>query len=187
MTVDHDPSGHLTPEDLAAYADVNVAQSERGRIEQHLASCATCRAELTAVVRRAPSRRGRAWLWIPIGAAAAVALLFFKPDAVDDGLRFRTIQSVATMTAIAPADGGTVSLDSLAFAWQPAGSDASYRVTVTNEDGDVVWTETTADTVITVGTGVPVREGTTYFWYVDALLVDGSSTTTGVMEFSTSQ
>src|SRR5712691_13332482 len=72
---------HLTVEDVAAYADRGLAAPERARVEEHLAACADCRAELVAVALLAGSLAGRRrWaVMAPLAAAAAVLVLLFAP------------------------------------------------------------------------------------------------------------
>ncbi len=61
---------------------------------------------------------------------------------------------------------------------------AHYVLTVTDENGDVVWTAETSDTSLVLPRGVDLKSGSRYYWYVDALLDDARSSTTGVREFT---
>jgi anti-sigma factor RsiW len=44
-------SQHLTADDVAAYVDREVADAERGRIEEHLSWCPSCLDEVAALLR----------------------------------------------------------------------------------------------------------------------------------------
>ena len=64
---------HLTVDDVAAYVDRGLAAPERARVEEHLAACAACRAEVVAVTRlsRTLAARRRWAVMAPLAAAAA--------------------------------------------------------------------------------------------------------------------
>jgi hypothetical protein len=122
-----------------------------------------------------------------VAAAAAVLLLIAQPGRVPEsqGPVTRAGEDTATeailrFAAIAPADTVTVAGGSIAFRWHSPSTEASYRITVTNEIGDLLWSETTPDTTVVLPGDVPLELGETYFWYVDALLPNGGSATTGV-------
>ena len=72
---------HLTVDEVAAYADRGLAAPERARVEEHLAACAACRAEVVAVTRltRSIASRRRWAVMAPLAAAAAVLVLLFAP------------------------------------------------------------------------------------------------------------
>jgi hypothetical protein len=84
---------------------------------------------------------------------------------------------------VTPAEGASVRGDSVAFLWRSEGSDVHYVLTVTDQNGDVVWTEGTQDTIIVPPREIGLKPDGVYFWYVDALLADARSSTTGVREF----
>jgi hypothetical protein len=94
-------------------------------------------------------------------------------------------QSEGTLrfAAVVPLDGQQVHPDSLLFQWRSQGAGVSYRLTLTNGIGDVVWTASTSDTSVALPGGVGLAPGREYFWYVDALLGGARSSTTGVLEF----
>jgi hypothetical protein len=156
-------------------------------VEAHLAQCDECRAEVVDVVRMFRMRR-RSWIVPTAGvgiAAAAVLVITMMPRGVPpNGPVLRNGPAgMAAITMIAPADSATVPVDSVRLVWHPAGADASYSVTVTDLRGDAVWSAATSDTAITAGAAL--LAGTAYYWYVDALLPDGHTVTTGVRSFRT--
>jgi hypothetical protein len=65
--------------------------------------------------------------------------------------------------------------------WAPIEPDARYLLTVTTAEGDSVWELMTADTSAAVP--IALEPGGEYLWYVDALLPDGSSASSGVHHF----
>lgn len=74
----------------------------------------------------------------------------------------------------------------LRFVWRSAGPAATYRLTLTDPSGAPVWTSSAPDTAVVLAETVKLEGGRAYFWYVDALLPDGRSATTGVQQFRTS-
>jgi len=73
---------------------------------------------------------------------------------------------------------------SVRFLWHSAGQNVQYRLTVTNQRGDIVWSFGTADTAAVLPASMRVQSGNPYFWYVDALLPDGRSATSRVQRFN---
>jgi anti-sigma factor RsiW len=178
---------HLTESVIAAYLDRRMGAEERRVVDSHLAGCDECRTEVVDVSRLV-SQRKRPWLVAAAGlgvAAAAVLVIALAPRGVAPGgpvLR-NGAEGPAAIAAVAPADSGLVAADSARFVWRSAGADATYRLTVTDVRGDPVWSATMGDTAVAVTAGLMPM--TSYYWYVDALLPDGRSVTTGVRTFRT--
>jgi hypothetical protein len=204
------PLRHLTEGELAGYLDRDLSATERQGVERHLDGCDECRAELVAVAglvdgwnaddtrsepapavaRRPPGRR--AWRG-PMGlvglaaAAALAALLLVVPGPepfAEHGLdreRLST-EGVAPLRTHAPSDGGAVGRDDLRFAWADHGTD-SYRLTITAEDGGLVWSVTLADTLVAPPGSLHLEPGARFFWYVDAMSA-GVVARSGVRSFT---
>jgi hypothetical protein len=198
MNEDRSGEGHPTAEDMAAYLDGRIGESARKRVEAHAAGCAECRreiAEVTAVL--APGRRTPGWrVWASAAAAAAViALLVVGPFGMesepDSAARFRGPGSAADrggpvrIPVASPAHGSAVGPDGLTFVWHAGGSGASYQLTLTNDEGGVVWQLGTTDTVASLPDTIDLEPASTYHWYVDALLEGGRNATSGVRSFTT--
>ncbi len=187
MTGGAQPNLHLETGEVASYLDRALAPDEQARVEAHLADCADCRRELIEVSRLRHARfRSRWWVLGPALAAAAAALFFVtrSPDtpATEPVLRDGG-EPALTIGLVAPGDSA-VSPGSLTFTWRSAAPRASYRLTLSDERGDVVWSATSIDTTQRPPSRVSWRTGRTYFWYVDALLPDGRSVTSGVRRFT---
>jgi len=180
---------HLTDEEVAGYIDRSLTAPERDEVDGHLASCAECRAEVRAAAqivrdqgRRAMCIRGS----VLAAAAAAVALIVTNPFAQDE-TRNPTLRGPDApldvgdrlVTVVSPAEGASVQRTGLTFVWRPVEADARYRFTLTNVLGDDIWSADTRDTALMVPADVSLEPGERYLWYVDALLLDGRSVTTG--------
>ena len=60
---------------------------------------------------------------------------------------------------------------------------AQYRLTVADSTGGIVWSAESADTLLIPGPEAGLRAGAAYFWFVDALIPDGRTRTTGTHRF----
>lgn len=183
---------------MAAFVDGTLAEGDRAEAASHLAACTECRAELAAVSRMVgslPARRHRAVARprvLALGAIAAAAAVLAvvtlqRTDPVDtgaSGLERRLPEPTTRVATISPAEGAAVDPRELVVSWH--GSDgASYRVTLTDESGRMVWTTSTTETSARVPGNALGPTPSRYYWYVDALLADGSSTSSGPQSFST--
>lgn len=188
-------NSHPRDEEIAAYVEGRLAPAERASIEDHLAACAACRREVTEVGLFLRERRGHRRKWFvaaPVAAvAAAVILLVVLPRGEDagpgsGGLRSGApgeMEALARIEAVTPANDAAVHADSVRFVWRDADRDALYRLVVTDEAGETVWETSTADTVADPSPDIGFEVGRRYYWYVDALLPDGSEASTGAREF----
>ena len=188
MTPDAQAGRHLESGEVASYLDRVLAPAEQARLETHLADCAECRGEVIAVSRIRHIRSRPRWLILgPAAAAAAIALFFVARPAVTPapGTVPRDGEERTTVALVTPGDGAAAPARSLTFIWRSAGGGVSYRLTLTDERGDVVWTATASDTTGHPPSDVRFQMGRRYFWYVDALLPDGRSVTSGARQFTT--
>lgn len=183
-----EPSPHLEPSDVAAYAEGQLPEAERERVERHLSRCATCRDELTVAIRARGRGRPRGARWIPaVAAAAVVAVLIGRGLFVDGGGPvLRDGGRDNTFAIVEPPEGASRPVAAVRMTWRAA-DDATYRVTITSEAGDIVWSTSTGDTTLVVPNNVGLTGGERYFWFVDALFSDGTSATTGASSFATVQ
>lgn len=180
---------HLEPDRIVAYLARELPADELRSAQQHMLECQDCRQDMAEASLLAGDGRPRRWLAIAVpAAAAAVALLVMfsgqSPDPDQSITRGLVAEGVRQFPAVSPAMGASVAGDSVMFVWRSEGRGAHYAVTVTDENGDVVWTIGTSDTTVVPPRGVELTAGRSYFWYVDALLEGARSSTTGVQEFT---
>ena len=181
---------HLSPELIAAYLNQAVSVDERQAVERHLLICKDCRVDLAEASELGKERRRVRWMAVAVPAAAAAAVLFAvlgplrnAPDEPKPALRGPQLEGRTALAVVAPADGATVAPDSLMFLWRGAGTNVHYLFTLTDDNGDVVYTAGIGDTTLMLPRSVGLATNARYFWYVDALLQGARSTTTGVQEF----
>lgn len=171
---------------IADFVEGRLDTDDRERVVDHLLSCARCRSVVSATSRLAaealvtdqlPAPRRR-WL-IPLGLAAAAALVFLVlPRGGDHGsppilreptdARNRPASKQGGIHAplpIAPRDS-VAQVDRLL--WEGMPGVERYRVRLYNDEGDVLWTAETTDTVVMLPDSTALSPGATYFWKVEA-------------------
>ena len=182
----------MTPDEISAYLSASLPPERRSAVAQHLAACDDCRRDLIGASRALEREGRRRWTMITLASAAAAALVLLfvvpgdGPNVLDPQapvVRTGPTEAVRTLVAVSPEDGARVAADSVRFEWQSEGPQARYRLTVTDEIGDVVWEESTNDTVLELPPELAVVPGAAYFWRVDALLQGAQSSTTGFRSF----
>lgn len=124
-----------------------------------------------------PAARRPRWR-APLGAAgflaaAAVAVLVFsrpdgEPAGTPAGQQRVGEPAVAELRVHGPRDGSSVARQQLRFAWAPHGA-ASYRISITREDGGLLWSRVVEDTVAVPPAAAPLPAGEPLYWYVDAV------------------
>lgn len=186
---------HLDSNQIAAYLTEELTTEQLEQVEDHLSRCPECRDEIAVVAEvvggaKRKSRRPVAGIAVAAAAIVAAILLIQSPtDISTSGPVMRdgseSAEEPVQMAVVFPENGADVVLDSLKFVWRGAEAMATYRFTLTQANGDVLWTQSTPDTVLTLTSEVGVRSGQTYFWYVDALLPEGRTSTTGTYLFRT--
>lgn len=189
---------HLTTGEVAAYLERSLTAPEQERVERHLARCAECRDEVVQVQNiESVSRRPGPGRYLGIGAVAAAAVVTFvlvTPFGrqllftdTESPTRSSAAEGTVAIGAIAPADGDRVNREGLTLLWHSVSPETSYQITLTNPQGDVVWTARTPDTTAAVPSAVELIADASYYWYVDALLEDGRPATTGILRFVVGQ
>ena len=181
-------TAHLEAGEVTRYLARTLSPAERGSVEQHLADCADCTAELVAVNRlhqtgRAPLRR----VAVVAAAAAAVAgIVILGPSLVPsrpaDIPQIRGAEAQPAVSIVLPADGAVLNA-AADFTWRSVPGATAYRVSVTRASGDSVWATTTSDTSVRASAHVSQAGSGLYYWYVDVLLEDARSVAGPVHEF----
>jgi predicted anti-sigma-YlaC factor YlaD len=178
---------HLTPESLAGYLDNNLPTETKREVELHLVSCTECREELTEV-RRLQRDHRRPWglVLVPAAAAAAVLLAIGLPRQAPAPSDTRTgSKAEAPLGIVSPVPTAEPGRGPITFRWRAAGLGASYTLTLQEADGRIVWTSTVTDTFAVSPESIAFSPGSTRFWFVDALLPDGRSRSTGIQRLKT--
>jgi anti-sigma factor RsiW len=192
-------SQHLSSAQVADLLDERLHPGDRDAVIAHLSACAECRrevAELKSALPHVDERRPRA-AWLMAGGAglAAAALVAFAvaprymdrrvltadiPSATRTAAESSRVESAARISVVEP----TALSRGAAFTWKSVGVEASYKLTVQDAAGTVLWATTVADTTASLPANVTLTPGTSYFWSVDARLSDGSSARSGAHSFT---
>ena len=178
---------HLSAEQLAAYVGRSLSPDEQAAAVEHLAGCPQCRDEALATARVLRSERTRKVTRVGASVATvavlAVAVVVYSPSTptgsteliLRDGDPASAPASIGVHAPLSTAEAGVI-----VFSWQSVGPDVRYRFSLTRSDGSEVWNGGTVDTTLILPPDVALSAGETYFWWVDALLLDGRSVTTDV-------
>jgi hypothetical protein len=186
-------AGPCLGEDLLAQLVDGEHTTERVEHLAHLAVCARCREELTALAalladndvaaevrsveastRAAAKGRRRTIGQRAFGvlAAAAVVLLFARPIGERLGVNgHRGPTATPTITAsdapelLSPVENSDVPLT---FRWKAVPGSDRYRLTMFDASGQVVYGATVADTILVLPDSVATVPGATYLWKIEA-------------------
>lgn len=189
---------HLEPDVIAAYLDGDLPDGERESVEAHLSGCDECCMEVAAIddtLRSMPRARAFRRYSMPAVAAAAIlaAVLIGRPwsegpttpGVAPDVIERAAPDIVSTrIEAVSPHQGAVVEPGGMALQWRSAGQGARYQVTITTAEGDSVWVAMVTDTVATLPAEA-LELDREYLWYVDALMSNGRTASTGVSYFRT--
>jgi hypothetical protein len=182
---------HLTPGDVARFVEKRATADERRTIERHLNECDACRTEIIQVARfaRGGGARRRVFVAVPVAAAAALLVwVAVGPSAggVDPNRLRAGSEGLQRIEAVTPVDERVVRTDTVSFLWRSAGPGAQYSINITDTRGDPVSQALVADSVFVITIDALRGHGAVFFWYVDAVLPDGSTASTRVRRFSLS-
>jgi hypothetical protein len=181
-------AAHLEPGEVARYLARTLSPADRESVEQHLADCADCTAELVAVSRLHQTNRAsmRRLLPVSLAAAAVAGIVLLGPGLVHrgpaTGPQVRGAESPPAVGVVRPADGAVLRT-ATDFIWRPVPGATAYRLAVTRASGDSVWATTTSDTSVDGSAHVSRAGPGLYYWYVDVLLGDARSVAGSVHEF----
>jgi hypothetical protein len=170
MTDAQQTNPHLDDLLVARYLDRACDQTDRDRVEGHLAECSTCREELGALSEqlrtRPPRRRPAVVPWL--AAAAALALVVW--GVVPHRSSVAPTRDLPITAALAPTPlqplGTVVSVEALR--WNAVPGAERYRLTLFSTDGQPLWQVTVPDTVVALPRTVGLRDRITYYWQVKA-------------------
>jgi Putative zinc-finger len=177
---------HLSPETVAGYLDGDLPREQLQQVELHLASCDECRIELAELRRLQRGRLRRQWarLLIPAVAAAALVFAFVIPRGGTKRSDVRSGSNVEErLGVVSPPPSAEIGPGPIEFVWHAAGPGASYVITLQEPDGRPVWTSALSDTTAVVPDSIPLVPGN-HWWFVDALLPNGRSVSTGVQRLT---
>lgn len=170
----------VSPETMVELLEGRVTGVERRRLMLDILREPRCREEfelLRAVVESGPSARRRpATIARPLALAAALALL------VGGGIVWRGVMRPGPepvrngegggVGLIAPPAEASTGLTPV-FAWHPVPGALRFDYELVTRDGDLVYSTTLADTLLTLPGSVQLKAGVDYRWWVEAVLGTG--------------
>lgn len=174
---------HLDEHDLARYLDGRLTGTARTGIETHLAECRDCRSELAAVhqiLGRGPTRSRRVVAWLPLAAAAVLALVWVGRPEGPPRLRDAAVTITGAPQPLTPIGGVPRARE---FTWASVPGAGRYRVTLFSPEGDALWQAPTSATTIMLPDSVGLRPGVTYYWQVRAEAAFGRWVSSELVDF----
>jgi len=201
MSADSTLESHITSEELAAYLDRRLEASSSARIENHMADCGECRADLVearsllattnaSAFSLPAGRASRTRVWFAAAGIVALACLPLLRWAVPSPGVTPSLRAAPTfkprVEVIAP-DNRLVDAAAVVFIWRSVEQASTYRLTLTDSSATPLFTMVTTDTAATTPAGIQLRRGASYLWYVDALTSDGHTLSSGIRLLSTSR
>lgn len=177
MTGQPPETPHMEPHEVAGYVAGSLDPGVRARIEAHLSDCEPCTAEVADVLRlRRKTQSPIRWAGIAAAAAAVIAVVVVSRPPSRPGVGaippVRGDTGASTVKMVQPANDAAL-LEPPVFVWRAVPGATAYRITVSRADGDSVWTASVSDTTARAPAASLMAD--TYYWYVDAILADGSS------------
>ena len=173
--------------EIASYLDRGLSDQDRSRVEDHLAECFECRENVAGAQQLMTNLRRprRVAALAGLVAVAAAALFVVSPALIRArqplDLVTRDANTSSTLAAHAsPATAGNQS--TIRFSWAAAPDVGSYRFVLSTADGTTVWSYSGADTSVTLPENVTLDRDSTYAWFVDATLNDGTTRSTGLQQ-----
>lgn len=177
----------LDADTIAALADGTISDPSRSAALRHIARCTVCRRAVASVkqaldegpitheVEVVEGRRGRFRIGpllrvaVPIAAAAGIAVVLWvrtpTGQSVGSVLRDSAVTATATPRPIVPRDhvSGVAQ-----FVWSALPRATRYRVRLYTDDGAVLWTRETSDTLIAAPATPALAPDVSYLWMVEA-------------------
>ena len=193
MTEPREIGLHFSDVRLAAFLDGRLTPTEHDQALAHFATCVSCRREMTAARKLLvePATRRRGW-HLPITTLIAAALAFVAvprlmrvdPSPSRESIERARPDVAPVVQILSPAHRSAVNAGDVVFLWRAVGVDATYRVTLQDSTGGVLWETTVGDTSATPPRSVAFVANQDYYWSVDAQLADGRTAKAGVHQFT---
>jgi hypothetical protein len=198
---DHPESSCLTTDAIVAFADGRLSDSERLAWTPHLGSCRRCQRELASLVRTLndpavldasriskPYRRRLTLLIVPLAAAAAIILTLALPRERQlraPGVQHRELVLTPGNAPMIGSPMGTVAeVESLQ--WSAVPHAELYRVTLFDDDGDVLFEKEVAEPHLALPETVKLLPENQYLWQVQARIGFGRWISSDLVEFRVS-
>ncbi len=167
----------VSPEAIAALIRREGSEEERLAALEHVMSCAACHREyewLYAVDQAADEAGGFAerrqvwWRRAPLALAASLVAAIGAGLLVQNRLRSgsETVRGEEGDIALVAPAATAQAAGSLTFVWRPVPDASGYVVEVQRQDGSIAFSDTTADTTLTLDQPTRVLNEAEHRWWV---------------------
>ena len=167
----------VSPESLLAIVEGRAAEAERIPALRHVAACGACRADLDLLRSAADAGRGLRRHSVPVLSIAASVVILAGTAVVWRSLASRSepLRGGADAMSLVRPSGEVAATEPLLLVWRALPHAARYDVEVVDARGHVLFSAATRDTTAALPTQVGVTPGAAYYWWVRALLADGTA------------
>jgi hypothetical protein len=183
---------------IADFVEGRLTSAARAPVVAHLVTCARCRSVVVATGRlvadeavtsempRDEERRWQRWS-LPVGLAAAAALLLVlvwprSTEYTDPTPGLRDSPPATSIAPVAIAPQASVSRVDR-FVWSSVPRVERYRLRLYDDEGKLMWSTATGDTVMRLPTSVSLSGDGRYSWKVEAETESGRWTGSDLVDF----
>ncbi len=118
------------------------------------------------------------------GSAIYYYAIIAPPDMNGPPDRFRIEYSERSVTTINPGDGSIISQSSFDFQWHHMPGAVSYRFSLFDENGTLLFETATMETTLIAGSEIGLAARHRYLWRVDAVFIDDGVVQSGINVFT---
>jgi hypothetical protein len=198
---------------IASYADATLPETDREKVENHLADCRFCLEQVGFLARvkdteplgpvpqkllvkakeitragHVPSRVPRL-RWAVAAAASmtiilATAFWLFQMEPVRNLRGAHTTDPAELPELVFPQEGATLARQAVEFRWEALPESLFYELSLVTEEGDLVWKERFEETRASLAEGVEIQSGRKYYVWIRAHLSEGKTLKSNAVGFN---
>jgi len=173
---------HVNESQVAGYLDRTLDETQRDRVEGHLADCGECRREVLAASHLLRSHSvKRLWYVGPpvLVGSVLIAMLLTNPRAATEAMEPLIGHGGrgAQLEATSPEDGALVDIRDVVLTWSSDLPATSFDVTIVDSQDRAAWEVSVSEPRVVVPAG-RLKAGRTYAWRITARFEDGESAQT---------
>ena len=179
----------VAPDVLLALVEGRAAETEAMQALRHVAACGSCRADLDLLRSAADAGRGLRRRYVPALSVAASLVVLAGAAAVWRSVVWRPepLRGGDQGVPLLRPSGDVAAAGPLVLMWRALPHATRYEVEVVDARGRVLFSASTRDTTAPVPNRAGVVPGTDYYWWVQALLDDGTEPQSRAQHFRVRQ
>jgi hypothetical protein len=182
-------AGCVAPEVLLAIVEGHADEAQRIQALRHVAACGACQADLDLLRSAASAARGLKRRYVPtltIAASLVVlasAAVLWRARIGSELPRSEPLRGGGNGVLLIGPNGDVVTARPVLLTWRSLPLAVRYEVEVLDARGRVLFSAATRDTATLVPDQAGLTPGADYYWWVHALLADGTAPRSGAQRF----